>query len=158
MHLQNCMHPIETTAKGLNKITSQIIGRAIALHQYLGPGLLESVYVTCLAHDLSEAELDVLVDQPIALTYKAINMECAFRADIIANRSVLVEVKAVEQIAHVHLRQLTTYLKLADYRVGLLLNFGAASMKDGIHRVVNGFPDMRSTSLRHSLTISRGER
>jgi len=125
-----------------NSITERIIGTAIAFHKLYGPGLLESVYATCVSRDLTAAGLDVVTNYPIALTYKDVHIDCAFRADIIVNRCVLVELKAVDQIAPVHLRQIRTYLKLADYRVGLLLNFGVSILKDGgIHRVVNGFPD-----------------
>jgi iron complex transport system substrate-binding protein len=136
------MREHEKTRRELNSITSRIIGAAIALHEVFGPGLLESVYSTCLARDLIEAGLDVATGYPIGLNYKDVHIACAFRADIVVNRCVLVELKAVEQVAPVHLRQLTTYLKLADYRVGLLLNFGAALLRDGgIHRRVNRFPD-----------------
>jgi GxxExxY protein len=135
------MQRIARTAEELNQITSLIIRTAIALHGVFGPGLLETVYVSCLARDLVDAGLEVLTDHPIALQYKDLHVACAFRADIIVNRCVLVELKAVEQVAPVHLRQLSTYLKLADYRVGLLLNFGASTLKDGIHRRVNRFPD-----------------
>jgi GxxExxY protein len=134
------MKQTETTAEGLNRITSRIIQIAIALHEALGPGLLESVYTTCLAGDLAEGGFDVLTYHPIPLVYKQLHIAHAFSADIIVNRCVLVELKAVEQVAPVHLRQLSTYLKLADYRLGLLLNFGAPLLKDGIYRRVNGFP------------------
>jgi iron complex transport system substrate-binding protein len=126
----------------LISITSGIIGVAITIHQAFGPGLLESVYATCLARDLTDAGFDVETDYPIALTYKDVHIECAFRADIVVDRCVLVELKPLEQIAPVHLRQVTTYLRLADYRVALPLNFGVAVLKDGgIHRRVNQFPD-----------------
>ena len=135
------MQKHEKTRDELNSITSQIIGDSIALHHRFGPGLLETVYLTCLARDLIEAGLDVVTDYPIGLNYKDVHIACAFRADMVVNGCVLVELKAVEQVAPVHLRQLTTYLKLADYRLGLLLNFGAAVLKDGIYRRVNRFPD-----------------
>jgi GxxExxY protein len=135
------MQRLEKTAQELNAITSRIIGLAIALHETFGPGLLETVYVRCLARDLVAEGFDVAIDYPIGLTYKDVHIACAFRADLIVHHCVLVELKAVEQVAPVHLRQITTYLKLADFRVGLLLNFGAATLKDGIYRRVNGFPD-----------------
>ena len=129
------------TAATLNATTSRIIETAIEIHRALGPGLLESAYLTCLARDLTEARVPFETQQAIPLVYKGVRVECAYRADLVVDGSVLVEVKAIEAIAPVHMQQVYTYLRLGNYPVGLLLNFGAKTMKAGIKRFVNGFPD-----------------
>ncbi len=129
------------TADELTQLTSTVIANAIAVHRELGPGLLESAYLACLLHELSSASLRVETQRPIPLVYQGVRIECAYRADVIVNGAVLVEVKALDGLAPVHRRQLRTYVRLADCRVGLLLNFGAATLKEGIKRVVNGFPE-----------------
>ena len=128
------------TAAELNRLTSTIIAAAIKVHRALGPGLLESVYAACLCYELRASGLTIEVQKVLPLVYEALTFDFAFRVDVIVEGKVLVEIKAVDAIAPVHLRQLNTYLKLSDARVGLLLNFGASSMKEGIRRVVNGFP------------------
>ena len=130
------------TAAALNAITSRIIEAAIEIHRELGPGLLESAYLTCLTRDLTDAHVPLETQHAIALVYKGVKVECAYRADLVVDRRVLVEVKAIEAVAPVHIQQVYTYLRLGNYPVGLLLNFGANTMKAGIKRVVNGFPDM----------------
>ena len=129
-----------TTADTLNAITSRIIESAIEIHRALGPGLLESTYLTCLTRDLADAQLPVRTQQAIPLVYKGASIDCAYRADLIVDGHVLVEVKAIEAFAPIHSQQLLTYLRLGNYRVGLLLNFGAPTMKAGIKRIVNHFP------------------
>jgi GxxExxY protein len=130
------------SADTLNSLTSRIIEAAIDIHRALGPGLLESAYLTCLTRDLVDAELRIQMQHAIPLRYKNVNVECAYRADLVVEGSVLVEVKAMEAVASIHDRQLDTYLRLGNYRVGLLLNFGAETMKAGIRRRVNRFPDV----------------
>lgn len=139
------------TSATLNATTSRIIEAAIGIHRALGPGLLESAYLTCLARDLAEARVPFETQQAIPLVYKGIRVECAYRADLVVNASVLVEVKAIEAVAPVHIQQVYTYLRLGNYPIGLLLNFGVKTMKAGIKRVVNGFPDLRggTTSTGH---------
>jgi GxxExxY protein len=129
------------TAETLNAITSRIIDSAIAIHRALGPGLLESAYLKCLTRDLADAQLPFQTQHSIPLVYKGLSIDCAYRADLIVEGHVLVEVKAVETFAPIHSQQLYTYLRLGNYPVGLLLNFGAPMMKDGIKRIVNHFPD-----------------
>jgi GxxExxY protein len=128
------------TAERLNRTTSAIIGGGIEFHRALGPGLLEATYHECLAYELTHAGFKIETERIIPLLYKDLFVECAYKVDLDVDGCVLVEIKAAESVAGIHLRQLTTYLRLADYRVGLLLNFGASSMREGIHRVVNGFP------------------
>ena len=129
------------TANELNQITSTILSIAIAIHRALGPGLLESAYLTCLIRELADTRLRIEVQKAIPLRYRDVNVECAYRADLVVEGSVVVEVKTVDAFAPIHDQQLNTYLRLGDYRVGLLLNFAAPTMKEGIRRVVNRFPE-----------------
>lgn len=131
------------SAEALNGITSAVIAAAIRIHRALGPGLLESAYLACLTHELTAAALRIDLQRQIPLRYRGITVPCAYRADMIVDGSVIVEVKAIDQVAGIHVRQLHTYVRLAGCPVGLLLNFGAPTMKAGITRVVNGFPDRR---------------
>ena len=103
--------------------------------------MLERAYLTCLEHELRALGLQVDTQVPIPFAYKGHTLECGYRADLVVQHALLVEVKAVEAISLLHRQQLYAYLRLGDYRLGLLLNFGAATMKEGIARVVNGFPD-----------------
>jgi len=129
------------TAERLNALTSCIIESAIQIHRALGPGLLERAYLACLTRHMVEARLPIRVQQPIPLIYRGLRIDCAYRADLVIEESVLVEVKAIEACLPIHSQQLYTYLRLGNYPVGLLLNFGASTMKAGIKRIVNHFPD-----------------
>ena len=120
-----------------NALSHKIIGAAIQFHRQYGPGLLESVYETALAHDLSEIGLVVERQVHIPFVYKEIEMEAGYRIDLLVNRKVLIEIKSVDEIAKVHLAQTLTYLKLANLRLGLLINFNVSLLKDGIYRIVN---------------------
>jgi GxxExxY protein len=122
-----------------NEITEIIIGSAIKVHKALGPGLLESAYEECLFFELSKTPLLIKKQQPIPLIYEEIKMECGYRADIIANGKVVVEVKSVEALNDIHMAQVITYLKLANCKVGLLINFNVLKLTDGLKRVVNNF-------------------
>lgn len=124
-----------------NQIAQQVVDAAIKIHTRLGPGLLESVYETILTRELEQRGLRVARQIPIPIHYDGLRFDEGFRADIIVDGKVILELKSVEQIAKVHAKQLFTYLKLADKRLGLLLNFGAELMKDGIKRIANGMPD-----------------
>jgi GxxExxY protein len=129
------------TADALNRITSAIITSATDVHRTFGPGLLEGAYLGCLIYDLRAQGLGLEVQKAIPLIYREVRIDCAYRADLIVEGEVLVEVKAIDALASIHSRQLYTYLRLAQCSVGLLLNFGAPMMKHGIKRVVNQFPD-----------------
>ena len=120
-----------------NEIAKIIVDKAYKIHVKLGPGLLESVYETILEYELKKAGLKVQRQQPVPLKYDDIKFEEGFRADLIVEDKVIVELKSVEQLAKVHFKQLLTYLRLADKKLGLLINFGAPLIKDGIFRVVN---------------------
>ena len=121
-----------------NEIARIIVDSAFKIHTSLGPGLLESVYTAVLAHELTRRGLRVKTQQGIPVTYEDIKLELGFRADIIVNSSVVIEVKSVEAIAPVHAKQLRTYLRLTETKLGLLINFNVDLIKHGIQRVVNG--------------------
>ena len=121
-----------------NQVAQQIVDTAYHIHVKLGPGLLESVYEIVLAHELKKRGLFVERQKPIPIHYEEIAFEEGFRADLLVANLVIVELKSVETVIPVHKKQLLTYLRLADKRLGLLINFGSALFKDGIFRVVNG--------------------
>ncbi|NNJ12770.1 GxxExxY protein [Chloroflexales bacterium ZM16-3] len=121
-----------------NDVAKIIVDAAYHIHSRFGPGLLESAYQAMLAHELGKRGLRVECEKPVPLVYDEVVLELGYRADMLVEDLVLVELKAVEQTAPVHKRQLLTYLKLTDKRLGLLINFGTALIKDGIHRVANG--------------------
>ncbi len=121
-----------------NEISKIIINCSIDIHKELGPGLLESVYEIILAFELENNGLKVDRQKIIPISYKGLNFIEAFRADIIVNNSVIIEIKSVEKLSKAHAKQLLTYLRLTNKKLGLLLNFGEALLKDGIQRVVNG--------------------
>ena len=124
-----------------NEIAKQVVDAAYHVHTRLGPGLLESVYEVVLAHELRKRGLKVLRQQPIPIEYDSIKFDEGFRADAIVEEKLIVELKSVEKIADVHKKQLLTYLRLADKRLGLLINFGAELIRDGISRVANGLTE-----------------
>jgi GxxExxY protein len=124
-----------------NAIAKEIVDAAYHVHVALGPGLLESVYATVLDHELTHRGHRVASQHPVPIVYGDVRISTAFRADLIVEDKVIVEVKSVDQIAPVHKRQLLTYLRLADKRLGLLINFNVAIIKAGITRVVNGLPE-----------------
>ena len=128
-----------------NDITGAIVDAAYRIHTKLGPGLLESAYEAILVHELDKRGLKTVRQAVIPVTYDGFSVESGFRADVIVEGRVVVEVKSVESIAPVHKKQLLTYLKLADKRVGLLINFNVYSMKDGITRIANRIPDSESS-------------
>lgn len=121
-----------------NEITGIIIDTGLSVHKQLGPGLFESVYESVLAWELTEARLCVERQVPIPVVWKGKVIEEAFRADLVVEGRIIVELKSVEKTAPVHRKQLITYLKLSGLKVGLLLNFGCALFNEGIVRIVNG--------------------
>jgi len=132
----------------LDEITGAIIDASLRIHRDPGPRLLESLYEALLARDLRRRGLHVDRQRLIQVSYDGIDIEDAFRADLLVEESVIVELKSVERLAPVHATQLLTYLRLTDLRVGLLLNFGAERMKDGIRRIVNDYTPPASSPLR----------
>jgi len=121
----------------INPITSRIIQAAIEVHRHLGPGLLESVYLACLLYELQLAGLTVETQVTVPVVYKGMKMNCSFRIDLLVAGIVVVELKALEKILPVHEAQLLTQMKLAGKPAGLLLNFNAPLLKDGITRLLN---------------------
>lgn len=132
----------------MDEITGAIVDAAVRLHKALGPGLLESVYELVLLRDLQRMGLRTERQIPVSFDYEGIHFSDAFRLDLLVEGRVIVEVKSVEALAPVHSKQLLTYLRLMKCSVGLLLNFGAPVMKDGIKRVVNEFSASASPRLR----------
>ena len=124
-----------------NAIAKEIVDVAYQVHTGLGPGLLESVYEAVMMYELRKRGLQVQAQVAIPVVWEEVKLEIGFRADLIVERKVIIELKSVEHIAPVHKKQLLTYLRLADCRLGLLINFGTALIKDGISRVVNNLPE-----------------
>ena len=121
----------------INELSKIIIGRCIHIHRKVGPGLLESVYEELLYYELTKAGYQVLRQQGIPLIYEDVKMNIGFRADLIIDSKVLVEIKSVEALAPVHKKQVLTYLKLTDLKLGLLINFNEEVLRTGITRIVN---------------------
>jgi GxxExxY protein len=117
-------------------VTRRIIGLAISVHRCIGPGLLESVYEACLCHELVRDGLTIVRQAPLSLIYDGVRMDCRYRADVIVERSVIVEIKAVEHVVALHEAQMMTYMRLSGCRIGLLLKFSSIMLKDGLRRFV----------------------
>ena len=124
-----------------NEVAKQIVDAAYRIHTSIGPGLLESAYEAILAYELENRGLRTVRQQPVPLVYHGTRIEVGFRADLIVEDKVIVQIKSVETLAPVHKKQVFTYLRLADKRLGLLINFNVALIKDGIARIANGMPD-----------------
>ncbi|MEH2464293.1 GxxExxY protein [Nostoc sp.] len=120
-----------------NELSGVIIGCAMRVHTALGPGLLESAYEVCLDYELKEAGLNVGKQTPLPLVYQNVQLECVYRLDLIVENKVIVEIKSVESFNPIHSVQLLTYLKLANCKLGLLINFNVLHLKEGIKRVAN---------------------
>ncbi len=120
-----------------NDISKKIIGSAINVHQSLGPGLLESAYQECLYYKLQKEGLFVEKEKPMPLIFEEVRLDCGYRLDLLVERKVVIEIKSVEALTDVHLAQVLTYMKLGDYRLGLLINFNVVLLKNGIKRVAN---------------------
>jgi GxxExxY protein len=126
-----------------NQIAKEIVDAAYRVHVALGPGLLESVYEAVLEYELKKRGLNVVRQTLLPVVYESVTLDEGYRADLIVGGKVIIELKSVEEIAPVHKKQLLTYLRLADKRLGLLINFGESLIKNGITRVVNGLPEER---------------
>jgi GxxExxY protein len=124
-----------------NEVAKQIVDAAFRVHTSLGPGLLESVYEAALAYELNQRGLRTSSQQAIPVIYQGTRIEAGFRADLIVEDQVIVEIKSVEAVAPLHKKQLLTHLRLADKRLGLLINFNVTLIKDGITRIANGMPE-----------------
>lgn len=124
----------------LNELSGRIVDAAVQVHQALGPGLLESVYEKVLSHELERRGLDVVRQKPIPIRYAQLVFDEGFRADMIVDGRVILELKSVESLNNIHKKQLLTYLRLTGLHLGLLLNFGSDLMKRGIVRIANNLP------------------
>jgi GxxExxY protein len=124
--------------RSLDEVTEAVIGAAIAVHRVLGPGLLESTYEACLAHELAKRGFSVERQKALPVIYDGVLLDCGYRIDLLVEGCVI-ELKAVEQILQIHQAQLLSYLKLSDLRVGLIINFNVMVLKDGVRRIVNQF-------------------
>ena len=124
-----------------NQISFQVRKAAYGIHTDLGPGLLESVYETALAHELQQQGLRVARQVPMPMVYKGIHLEMGYRLDLVVEGKVIIELKSVDALHEVHFKQLTTYLKLSGLKLGLLINFNVDRLKDHMHRRENGLED-----------------
>lgn len=124
-----------------NDITYKVIGCAIKVHKSLGPGLLESAYQECLCYELNKAGLFVEKEKPMPLVHEEVKLDVGYRIDLLVERKVVIELKSVECLSDVHRAQILTYMKLGEYRLGLLINFNVTKLTDGIERLIDGNVD-----------------
>lgn len=136
---------MERKALTENEIAAQVVDAAFRIHKQLGPGLLESAYEAILEHELRKRGLHVQRQVPVSIVYDGVTLDVGYRADLLVENRVIIELKSVETLAPVHQKQLLTYLRLSGMRLGLLINFGEVLIKDGIKRVVNGLSDQSPT-------------
>ena len=127
--------------ESLDEITGRIIGAAIEVYRHLGPGLLESAYEACLVFELKRLGLKLEEQKPLPVIYKDVKLDCGYRLDLVVENEIIIEIKAVEKLLPIHEAQLLSYLRLANKKVGLLMNFHVAVLKNGLKRIVNEFPD-----------------
>ncbi|WP_052362301.1 GxxExxY protein [Geminisphaera colitermitum] len=152
--MQTSRRDAETQSENaLNHISGQIVDAAYRIHSRLGPGLLESVYETILSRELAQLNLKVERQKPIPIEWDDLRFDEGFRADLVVNDCIVVELKSAETLAPVHSKQLLTYLRLLDYRLGLLINFGAPLIKDGIKRIANNLSSSASPQLCASASL-----
>jgi GxxExxY protein len=128
---------IKLVSMEVNEITKIVIGCAIEVHKQLGPGLLESAYQECLCYELKNKGLQIHREKAMPIIYKEIKLDHGYRMDILVENKVVVEIKTVEQFTDVHIAQVLTYLRLGNFKLGLLLNFHVSVLKNGIKRVIN---------------------
>jgi GxxExxY protein len=122
----------------LNRISGEAVNAAMAVHSELGPGLLESAYMACLAHELTIRGLQLRTQMALPLVYRGIRLDAGYRIDVLVQQEVIVEIKAVEKLLPIHEAQLLCYLKLSQKRLGVIINFNSVHLRDGIRRMVRG--------------------
>jgi GxxExxY protein len=120
-----------------NELTGKIIGMAIDVHRALGPGLLENAYKECLFYKLQKSGIQCIKEKAMPLIFEGVKMECGYRIDILVENRIVIEVKSVEALTDIHVAQTLTYIKLGNYRLGLLINFNVVLLKNGIKRLIN---------------------
>ncbi len=135
----NYVHELSPQQYVLNDLSNKIIGCAIEVHKSLGPGLLESAYKECLYYELTQKGFIVELEKALPLIYQTVKLECGYRADLIVDNKIIIEIKSVEALNDLHTSQVLTYLKMSDCKLGLLINFNVLLLKDGIKRLVNRF-------------------
>ena len=121
-----------------NQIANKIIGIAIEVHKALGPGLLESAYKECLFYKIQHEGLKVEKEKPMPLIYEEVKLDCGYRIDLLVEEKLVIELKSVDALNDVHMAQTLTYMKLGDYKLGLLINFNVSLLKNGLKRIING--------------------
>jgi GxxExxY protein len=126
------MKDMKNTSRQFSLLSNKIIGCAIEVHRHLGPGLLESTYQQCLAHELRINGIELEIEHPLPVVYKDIRLDCGYRIDLLVENEIILELKSVEKIAPIHEAQLLTYLKLAKVKQGFLINFNVRRLKDGL--------------------------
>jgi GxxExxY protein len=134
--------------KAIDDVSADVIDIALRIHRELGPGLLETVYETLLAAKLAAIGYSVERQRPVDIEFEGLKFEAVFRFDLLVDRRLLIEVKSVERLNAVHAKQLLTYLRLMKQPVGLLINFGGETLKEGVKRIVNGYTSSASSRLR----------
>ena len=122
----------------MNELSGKVIGLAIEVHTALGPGLLESAYKECLYYKIGNSGIIVEKEKPMPLVFENVKLDCGYRIDLLIENRLVIELKSVEALNDIHLAQTLTYLKLGNYKLGLLINFNVVKLKDGIKRVING--------------------
>ena len=125
----------------LNSLSNCIIGAALRVHNELGPGMLESAYEACLMYELIDQGLNVERQKPVPVVYRGRRLDCGYRIDLLVEDALIVEVKAIERLEKVHSAQLRSHLRFSERKLGLLINFNVKSLRDGLKRIVNGFPE-----------------
>ncbi len=143
----------DAETQSFNELTERVIGACIEIHRALGPGLLESAYEECLCHELSVAGVKFERQKPLPVHYKAVNLDCGYRLDLVVEQKLIVELKAVENLLSIHEAQALTYLKLSGLTLGLLINFNVPVLKAGIKRIANNFQDSASPRLSGELRL-----
>lgn len=121
-----------------NKLSKFVVNEAFYIHKAIGPGMLESAYTHCLAYRQVNIGLNIRTEVPVPLIFEEIKLECGYRADLVVENKLVIEVKSIEAIGDIHLAQTLTYLRFLNLKLGLVLNFNSILMKNGIRRVVNG--------------------
>lgn len=131
-----------------NELATKIIGAAMEVHTKLGPGLLETSYKECLFYKLQKLGMQVEKEKAMPLVFEGVKLQCGYRIDMLVNNKIVIELKSVEALNEVHLAQTLTYLRLGEYKLGILMNFNVARLKDGLKRVINGQLNPSVTSVR----------
>ncbi|MFA6924120.1 MAG: GxxExxY protein [Bacteroidales bacterium] len=121
-----------------NEIANKVIGIAIEIHKALGPGLLESAYKECMYYKIGKSGLYIEKEKPMPLIYEEVKLDCGYRIDLLVEKKLVIEIKSVDALNDIHIAQTLTYLKLGNYKLGLLINFNVVLLKDGIKRIING--------------------